>query len=240
LLRNNEKLGTIEKLKNDFIEKMSRELRTPLNSIIEATISVLAGEHESLSEGSRQALRGALDEGTAFQRTLQNILDLWRIKQDELPVEIQELSFAEVIDETLFSVQDSLGDKPVEIVKEIPDPLPRIRGDLTKINQILFLLLDNAAKFTEEGSITIGARFVDGRLACWIEDTGIGICPDDQKHIWEEFYQVDDRAGGRYRGAGLGLTLVHDLLALLQGDATLRSEPGVGTRVEFGVPVSLA
>ena len=71
LLRNNEKLGKIEKLKNDFIEKMSRELRTPLNSIIEAIIQVLAGENEALSSSAQESLRHALDEGTAFLRTLQ-------------------------------------------------------------------------------------------------------------------------------------------------------------------------
>ena len=142
LLRNNEKLGKIEKLKNDFIEKMSRELRTPLNSIIEATITVLSSEVETMSADSQQTLRNALDEGTAFQRTLQNILDLWRIKQDELPIEIQELSVPDVIDETIFSVQETVLGKPVEIEKDIPQPLPKIRGDLGKINQILFLLLD--------------------------------------------------------------------------------------------------
>ena len=240
LLRNNEKLGKIEKLKNDFIEKMSRELRTPLNSIIEATITVLAGENENLSEHSRSTLRKALDEGTAFGRTLQNILDLWRIKQDEMPIETQEFSFPEIIDETIFSVQDTLGTKPVEILKEIPEPLPKLRGDLAKINQILFLLLDNASKFIEQGTITIGARMAEGRLHCSIEDTGIGICADDQKYIWNEFYQVDDQASVQYRGAGLGLTLVHDLLILLEGDSLLDSEPGRGTRVEFSVPIQIA
>jgi len=240
LLRNNEKLGKIEKLKNDFIEKMSRELRTPLNSIIEATITVLSSEVETISQSSQQTLRQALDEGTAFQRTLQNILDLWRIKQDELPIEIQELSVGDVIDETIFSVQDTLGAKPVEIEKDLPAPLPKVRGDLAKINQILFLLLDNAAKFTDEGTIKIGARYEADRLHCWIHDTGIGICPDDQKYIWNEFYQVDDQASARYRGAGLGLTLVHDLLILLEGDSLLQSEAGVGTRVEFSVPVVIA
>ena len=237
LLRNNEKLGKIEKLKNDFIEKMSRELRTPLNSIIEATITVLSSEVETLSANSQQTLRNALDEGTAFQRTLQNIVDLWRIKQDELPIEIQELSIADLIDETIFSVQDTLGDKLVDIEKDIAAPIPKIRGDLGKINQILFLLLDNAAKFTEHGTIRIGARLECERLHCWIHDTGIGICPDDQKYIWGEFYQVDDQASAKYRGAGLGLTLVHDLLVLLDGDSLLQSEAGVGTRVEFSVPV---
>ncbi len=240
LLRNNEKLGKIEKLKNDFIEKMSRELRTPLNSIIESTITVLSNEHESLSSESQQTLRQALDEGTAFQRTLQNILDLWRVKQNEFPIEIQEVRISDVIDETIFSVQDALRDKPVEITKEILEPIPTLRTDLAKVNQILFLLLDNAAKFIERGQITIGARFEDDRLHCWVEDTGIGICPDDQKYIWNEFYQVDDRASTRYRGAGLGLTLVHDLLILMDGDSLLESEAGKGTRVEFSLPVILA
>ena len=240
LLRNNEKLGKIEKLKNDFIEKMSRELRTPLNSIIESTITVLSNEHESLSSESQQTLRQALDEGTAFQRTLQNILDLWRVKQNEFPIEIQEVRISDVIDETIFSVQDTLRDKPVEINKEISESIPTLRTDLAKVNQILFLLLDNATKFIERGKITIGARYEDDRLHCWIEDTGIGICPDDQKYIWNEFYQVDDRASTRYRGAGLGLTLVHDLLILLDGDSLLESEPGKGTRVEFSLPVVLA
>jgi signal transduction histidine kinase len=240
LLRNNEKLGKIEKLKNDFIEKMSRELRTPLNNIIESTITVLSNENENLSASSQQTLRSALDEGTAFQRTLQNILDLWRVKQDGFPIEIQEVAIADVIDETIFSVQDTLRDKSVEIIKDIPTPLPKLRTDLAKINQILFLLVDNAAKFTERGTITIGARFADDRLHCWIADTGIGICPDDQKYIWNEFYQVDDRTSTRYRGAGLGLTLVHDLLVLMGGDSLLESEPGSGTRIEFSIPVVLA
>ncbi|MFO0687136.1 MAG: HAMP domain-containing sensor histidine kinase [Myxococcota bacterium] len=239
LLRSNEKLGKIEKLKNDFIEKMSRELRTPLNSIIEATITVLSSENENLSPASRQTLRSALDEGTAFQRTLQNILDLWRLKQNEFPVEIQEVSVSDVIDETIFSVQDGLRDKPVEIRKDMPEPIGKLRTDLGKLNQILFHLLDNAVKFTERGTIQIGARLADGRLHCWVEDTGIGICADDQRCIWDEFYQVDDRASARYRGAGLGLTLVHDLLVLLEGDSKLRSEPGIGTRVDFSLPVAL-
>ena len=102
LLRSNEKLGKIEKLKNDFIEKMSRELRTPLNSIIESIISVLTTEHENLSDASKAGLRSALDDGTEFLRTLQNILDLWRIKQRELPVEIQDVNFGGVVDEPIF------------------------------------------------------------------------------------------------------------------------------------------
>jgi len=237
LLRNNERLGEIEKLKNDFIEKMSRELRTPLNAIIEAIISVLAGENDVLSENAQQWLRRALDDGTAFLRTLQNILDLWRIKQGEMRVEIQDVNFREVVEEAIFSVQDTIGQSPVVIEKHFEEPLPKIRTDLAKINQILFLLLDNAAKFTREGRIDIEARVCDGELVCDVRDTGIGICPDDQQFIFDEFYQVDEMASTKYRGSGLGLALVRDLLKLLDGSMSVSSEVGVGSSFRFRVPV---
>ena len=143
LLRNNEKLGKIEKLKNDFIEKMSRELRTPLNAIIEAIITVLANENEQLSEpGQGDAAPGARTTAPRSCARLQNILDLWRIKQGELPVEPQEVNFREVVEEAIFSVQDTLEGKELEIARSIrrapaedpdrprqgePDPVPAAR-----------------------------------------------------------------------------------------------------------------
>jgi len=237
LLRNTEKLGKIERLKNDFIEKMSRELRTPLNSIIEAIISVLTGENDSLSEGAKTALRSALDEGSAFLRTLQNILDLWKIKQGELPVECQDVNFRELVDEAIFSIQDSIGSKPLHIETELVEPFPRLRTDLTKLNQILFLLLDNAAKFTPEGRILIRGRVSEAKLRVAIEDEGIGICHDDQQFVFDEFFQVDEPSSQKYRGAGLGLTLVRDLITLLGGEVSVQSDIGHGTTVAFAIPL---
>jgi signal transduction histidine kinase len=240
LLRNNEKLGKIEQLKNDFIEKMSCELRTPLNSIIEAIISVLTGEDDSLSETAKSALRCALDDGTAFLRTLQNILDLWKIKQGELPLEIQDVNLREVVDEAIFSIQDTIGSKPLTVAPHIPESFPRIRTDLAKLNQILFLLLDNAAKFTADGDIGIEARLEDNVLVCSIEDSGVGICADDQQFVFDEFFQVDEPSSRKYRGAGLGLTLVRDLVTLLEGDVWIRSDVGRGTTVGIRIPIQLA
>ncbi len=239
LLRSSEKLSKVEKLKHDFIEKMSCELRTPLNGIIESIISVLAGENENLSENAKGNLRRALDDGTSFLRTLQNILDLWQIKQGELPVESQEVNFREVVEEAIFSVQDTLGEKPVSIEKSITEPLPKIRADLAKLNQILFLLLDNAAKFTADGTIEIGVEVQEDHLSCQIRDSGIGVCSDDQQYIFDEFYQVDVLSSNAYPGAGLGLTLVRDLLNLLGGEISLSSEIGRGTTVTFRAPVEV-
>ena len=239
LLRNNEKLGKIEKLKNDFIEKMSRELRTPLNSIIEAIISVLTGENETLSDSSKVSLRSALDDGTEFLRTLQNILDLWKIKQRELPVEIQEVNFREVVDEAIFSVQDRISEKPVSVDQHFSEPFPKIRTDLAKVNQILYLLLENAVKFTLRGQITITSKLQDDQLQCEVRDTGIGICPDDQSRIFEEFFQVDESSSRAYAGAGLGLALVRDLVVLMDGDISVSSDAGQGTSVTFKIPVQI-
>jgi signal transduction histidine kinase len=239
LLRNNEKLGKIEKLKNDFIEKMSRELRTPLNSIIESIISVLTGENETLSDSSKVSLRSALDDGTEFLRTLQNILDLWKIKQRELPVEIQEVNFREVVDEAIFSVQDRISEKPVVVEQQFSEPFPKIRTDLAKVNQILYLLLENAVKFTLRGQITISAMLQDDQLKCEVRDTGIGICPDDQPNIFDEFFQVDELSSRAYAGAGLGLALVRDLVVLMDGDISVSSDAGRGTAVTFQVPVQI-
>jgi len=239
LLRSNEKIGKIEKLKNDFIEKMSRELRTPLNSIIEGIISVLTGENERISDGAKQTLRSALDEGSAFLRTLQNILDLWRIKQNELPVELHDMNFREMVEEAIFSIQDAIGDKPISVEQHILEPFPKIRTDLTKVNQILFLLLDNAAKFTPEGRIEIRASVEDDELRCEVRDTGIGICPDDQQFIFDEFFQVDVASSQTYTGAGLGLALVRDLITLLDGEVSVSSDVGRGTAVSFSIPVQV-
>jgi signal transduction histidine kinase len=244
LLRNNEKLGKIEELKNDFIEKMSCELRTPLNSIIEAIISVLTGEDAALSSSAKAALRSALDDGTAFLRTLQNILDLWKIKQGELPVEITDVNLRELVDEAIFSAQDTIGSKPLTVTPRFSDNFPRIRADLAKVNQVLFLLLDNAAKFTERGEIEIEARLDESPsgvdLRCSVKDTGVGICADDQALVFDEFFQVDEPSSGKYRGAGLGLALVRDLVTLLEGEIWIQSDVGHGTTVGFKIPVALA
>jgi signal transduction histidine kinase len=95
-------------------------------------------------------------------------------------------------------------------------------------------------KFTPTGEIEIAAKIEEGHLLCSVKDTGIGICPDDQQFIFDEFYQVDDSAAPRSRGAGLGLTLVRDLVTLLGGEVSLASEVGIGTRVGFRIPVQLS
>ena len=236
LIKREDRLTLVERLKADLIETMSYELRQPLNSMIERMISVLANEHEALSATGRASLRGVLADGNTLMQMLQNILDLWRLKQDEVSVDVQDVNLAEVIEEAIFNVRDTL-QPDVVFEKRIPSALPKIRTDLGKLNQILFHLLDNAAKFTRRGRISLELRLEDGELLCSVTDTGIGIAPDDQEQILDEFYRVDSSPDSRHRGAGLGLTLARGLIEKLGGSLSLQSEIGQGSVFSFSLPV---
>jgi signal transduction histidine kinase len=236
LIKREERLTLVERLKADLIETMSYELRQPLNSMIERMISVLANEHEALSPSGRDSLRGVLADGNTLMQMLQNILELWRLKQGEVSIEVQDVNLAEVIEEAIFNVRDTL-QPDVVFEKRIPSALPKIRTDLGKLNQILFHLLDNAAKFTRRGRIALELRLDDGQLLCSVTDTGIGIAPDDQEQILDEFYRVDSSPDSRHRGAGLGLTLARGLIEKLGGSLSLQSEIGQGSVFSFALPV---
>jgi two-component system sensor histidine kinase ChiS len=236
LIKQDEKLEQIERLKTDLVEKMSHELSTPLQRISERVISVLATQHEKLADTARQSLREALDEAQMLTRTLQNILDLWRLKQRAIRVEIQDVNLAEVVDEAIFNVRDRLR-KGVALQKKVPAQLPKVRTDLQKLNQILFQVLDNAVKFTLKGRIELELSVEDGQLLCVITDTGIGVATDDRDHVFEEFFQVDNASDSKFRGAGLGLTLTKSMVELLGGAISLTSEIGQGTRFAFTLPV---
>jgi signal transduction histidine kinase len=236
LIKQDEKLEQIERLKTDLVEKMSHELSTPLQRISERVISVLATQHEKLADTARQSLREALDEAQMLTRTLQNILDLWRLKQRAIRVEIQDVNLADVIEEAIFNVRDRLR-KGVTLQKKVPAQLPKVRTDLQKLNQILFQVLDNAVKFTLKGRIELELSVEDGQLLCVITDTGIGIATDDRDQVFEEFFQVDNQSDSKFRGAGLGLTLTKSMVELLGGAISLTSEIGQGTRFAFTLPV---
>jgi signal transduction histidine kinase len=227
----------IEQARDELVEKLSHELRVPVHGMIERVISVLTAELEVLSPASRQTLRQALDDGATYLRTLQHMLDLWRLKQGSVPLEIQEVNLYEVVEEAVFNVQDRL-QPGVELKPTLSKGLSRVRTDLAKLNQILFLLLDNAVKFTVSGRVKLHLQMEDGQLLCTVSDTGIGIAPTDQKNVFEEFFQVDSPTDGRYRGAGLGLPLARALVARLGGALSVTSEIGRGSRFAFTLPLN--
>lgn len=238
LLKKDEHYDRLESVKNSLVEKMAFELRYPLNGIIERVISVLADEHEKLSETSRDALRNALDEGNSLVRMLQNIQDLWRIRNNEMRAELQDVNLAEIVEEAVFNVREKLGAN-IGLRKQLAPSLPKVRTDLAKLSQILFFLLDNAAKFTRTGHIGLELSVEDNTLTIGVTDTGIGISAGDQTRVFDAFFQVQRSSAGPYRGAGLGLTLARALIEQLGGNLSISSEVGHGSRFNLTIPVSV-
>jgi signal transduction histidine kinase len=234
----NEKLGKVEKLKKDFLDKMSRELRSPLNRMIGHLITVLTNDEESMSPESLDQLRAALGDGTAFSRTLNNLVDLWRMKEDQIPVDFKLVKFEAVVDEAVHHVAQLARERSVEMVRSFDPELDPIRTDLAKLTQVMTEVIGNAVKFTHTGTVTIDAHTEGGCLVCRVIDTGIGIAPDDLEHVFEEFYQVDESGDRGFLGAGLGLAIARQIMSLLGGSLTIKSEIGEGTEAMITLPLT--
>ena len=148
------------------------------------------------------------------------------------------MNLGDVVEEAMFNVRDALV-PGVALERKLPGGAPKIRTDLGKLNQILFHILDNAAKFTRKGRIDLELMIEEGQLLCTVTDTGVGMTPEDQEQIFDEFYMVDHSTDGRHRGAGLGLTLARALVEQLGGAISVTSELGQGSRFSFTLPVKL-
>ncbi|MFQ5457590.1 MAG: ATP-binding protein, partial [Myxococcota bacterium] len=236
LIEKNEEIKKVDKLKRDFLEKMSREMRAPLGRIIQHLIFVLSNEEEMLSDESAEHLRGALGEGTAFSRTLNNIVDLWRIRERQLAVDCKPVHFEAVVDEAIHHVQQVAIEREVRIEKALDGVKGTFRADLGKLTQIMTEVIGNAVKFTSRGDVTIAAERAGDGLVCKVADTGIGIARDDQAYAFDEFFQVDESVTSGFNGAGLGLCIAKHLTELMGGSIVLESEVGQGTTITLEFP----
>jgi len=236
LIQQQEALGKIDKLKADLLEKMSRELRTPLNRMIAHLIAVLTNDEERISSESTDHLRAALGDGTAFSRTLSNLVDLWRIREGQLPPDFKLVHFEAIVEEAVHHVAQLARERQVDVIRNIEDVTDLIRTDLAKLTEVMTEIIGNAVKFTSKGTVRITATTGQGRLVCQVADTGIGIAPDDFEHVFDEFFQVDESGDRGFHGAGLGLCIAKRLVELLQGTIAITSEIGEGTTVTISLP----
>ena len=236
ILRKEEQVARVSQENDDLLQQTAHELRTPLDGIAGQLVSLLSDQHDRLSEAGRETLRSALGSTQALLCTLQNILDLYALKRGELETDLQDVNLHEVTEEALFNVRDRAR-VGVELKKIIPPTLPKVRTDLGKLNQILFLLLENSVKFTTRGCVEFETRLTDDQLLFRITDTGIGIAPEDQPRIFDEFFRVDTTGGSCYQGAGLGLAIARVLAEQLGGAISVQSEIGRGSRFALALPV---
>ena len=240
LTRLNTDLERASDLKSRFLANMSHELRTPLNSIIGFSEMLLTEDLGPLSETQRDFLATVSRNGHHLLALINDLLDLSKIEAGRLSLQAEPLDLGAVLRDAAESVRAQVEKRRHQLDLQAPEAPLTVRADRIRVRQILLNLLSNAIKFTNEGGrITVTARLDDGgRLArVAVTDTGIGISPEDQKKLFQEFVQLDAAASRRYEGTGLGLALSRRLVEQHGGAMGVESAAGRGSTFWFTLPV---
>jgi len=234
-----EELERANRVKSDFVATMSHELRTPLNVIIGYNELLLAGSFGDLTGEQSEPLERADRNAKELLELIDATLDLSRLDQQSLPLNIMQIELAPLIEEVARETA-SFAEKPaVELRCEVARNLPPVNSDPVKVRMVLKNLLTNAFKFTARGSVTVSVDSLDGGVEFVVADTGIGMDKESQKIIFEPFRQIDSSDTRRYRGAGLGLHIVDRLLKVLGGTIAVTSELGQGSTFRVWLPRNL-
>jgi signal transduction histidine kinase len=224
--------------KSEFLANMSHELRTPLNAIIgfsEVLQERLFGE---LNEKQAEYTDDILTSGRHLLSLINEILDLSKVEAGRMELELTTFDLPLAIDNARTFVRERATKHGINLDVSIDKGLGEFKGDERKIKQILLNLLSNAVKFTPEGGrIGIQAKQVDGAAEISVSDTGIGIGPEDQARIFEEFRQVGGDYAHKSEGTGLGLTLAKKFVELHGGKIWVQSEVGKGSTFTFTLPM---
>ncbi len=240
----NVKLKELDLLKSEFLANTSHELRTPINGIIGLVESILDGADGPINGKVQYHLRMINECGRSLKSLVDNLLDLTKVMVGQAEFSIKELNLKSLLNLILPLGQGLIRGKDISLTVEIDEDLPEVYADQDKIWQVVINLLGNAVKFTQAGEIKLGARLLEdssngrGRqVLVYISDTGIGIRPEDQQVIFEEFRQLDGSAAREYGGAGLGLSITKKILAKDSGDIWVESTPGKGSTFYFTLPI---
>lgn len=231
------------KARSDFLATMSHEIRTPLNGVI-GMLELLG--HTRLDAEQRQMLHSVEDSAGALMQILNDVLDFSKLAAGGLQLENEAFDPRVLLDSVIGAVAAPMQRKGLRVDVLVESAVAgRLLGDGVRIRQILSNLLNNAAKFTEHGSIALAWRVAgEGddmqRTLISVRDTGIGIPADKQATLFTPFNQAENSTTRRYGGTGLGLAICKQLVELMGGNVSLQSSPGTGTTVtlELRLPVA--
>jgi len=229
--------------KSQFVASMSHELRTPLNAIIGLTEMMVSNAPRFGTEKAVEPLRRVHGAGTHLLGLINQVLDLSKIEAGKLELSPETVNVAPLLEDVIGTARQLAEHNKNRLVVESPDNLGSLTVDPMRLRQILLNLLSNACKFTKQGEVRLRVkRVVDGRN--WIEiavaDTGIGMTPEQQAKLFEEFTQADSSTARQYGGTGLGLAITRKLARMMGGDVTVASEPGKGSVFTVRLPAHAA
>ena len=227
--------------KSQFLAAMSHEIRTPMNGVIGMTSLLL---DSSLTTPQREFTEIIRQSGDSLLTIINDILDFSKIESGHMELEVEEFSLRDCIEGTLDVLGPRAAEKNLDLLYEITEGTPGyVRGDSTRLRQILMNLLGNALKFTAAGEVVLTAQAMprtDGavELAFTVHDSGIGIPPEAMGRLFRSFSQVDASTNRRFGGTGLGLAISKRLAELMGGRMWVESTPGVGSTFSFTVVVA--
>src|SRR5262245_16712857 len=227
--------------KSQFLASMSHELRTPLNAIIGLTEMMVANTARFGTDRALEPLNRVHRAGSHLLGLINQVLDLSKIEAGKLELNPESVNLAPLIDEVVGTARQLAEQNKNRLVVEADGKLGAVTVDPMRLRQILLNLLSNACKFTKDGEVALRVRKVaDGRS--WIEfavsDTGIGMTPEQQAKLFEEFTQADSSTARRFGGTGLGLAITRKLARMMGGGVTVTSEPGKGSVFTIRLPGS--
>ena len=243
LNRMNDELGRLyrdleaaSRHKSEFLASMSHELRTPLNAIIGFSEVLREEMFGPLNERQADYLNDILTSGRHLLSLINDILDLSKIEAGKMELQPSTFFLPAILEGGLTMIRERATGHGISLGLDVAPDVGEITADERKVKQVVFNLLSNAVKFTPDGGrIDLSARVSNGELEVAVRDTGIGIAPEDQARVFEEFQQA-----GQREGSGLGLALSRSFVELHGGQLRLESEPGVGSTFTFTLPLQPA
>jgi two-component system NtrC family sensor kinase len=223
--------------KSEFLANMSHELRTPLNAVIGFSEVLTERMFGELNEKQDEYVRDIYASGTHLLSLINDILDLSKVEAGRMELELADFHLPQAIENALVLVRERALRRGITLEQSIDPDLGEIQGDERKVKQVLLNLLSNAIKFTPEGGkIEVRAVLRDEVIEVSASDTGVGIAPEDQEAIFEEFRQVGT-AARKVEGTGLGLALSRKFIELHGGRIWVESQIGAGSTFTFTIPV---
>ncbi len=223
--------------KSAFLASVSHELRTPLNSIINFTEFVKHGMMGPVNDNQVETLDEVITASEHLLSLINDVLDMSKIESGSLTLYVEDdIDIGDLLHTAVVTARSLSADRPVDVVVDVPDNLPHIRGDSQRILQILLNIVANACKFTQRGAVTIRARHENDMIRISIGDTGPGIAPEDHDLVFESFKQTESgiRDG---QGTGLGMPISKVLAEAHDGALWFESTIGTGTTFFVTLPV---
>jgi signal transduction histidine kinase len=229
-----DELRALNRMKGEFVAVVSHELRTPVTALIGYAKTLRQPEFANDVVMREEFLERMERQSDRLLRLVENLLTASRIESQQLPLALGRVLFEDLVREII----ESLATDANRIHVQIPDDLPVLTTDRQLLSRVLQNLVDNALKYSPDGSpCELEAASSGGGIVFWVQDYGIGIPEDELPRIFERFYQVDQSSTRTFRGAGLGLSLVQDLLRHLGGTIQVHSVQGEGSRFTVVLPI---